>query len=95
MLAWARAIGRHSLGVYVIHAWLVVCLWAVMAPHFPEFAYDGVAAPIAFTAIVLALSYGLTRAIERWAPVPLLKPWWDTSPRQEPAVESRSDAQAQ
>ncbi len=94
-LGWARAIGRHSLGVYVIQSWLALCLWAVIASHVPEFAFDGLVVPLAFATAVLALSYWLTRAIERWAPVPLLKPWWDTSARHEPAVDSRSAAQAQ
>ena len=36
LFAWARAIGRHSLGVYVTHGWLVFCLWLAIADHFPR-----------------------------------------------------------
>ena len=34
---------------------------------------------LALAAVALACSYGITRALDRWAPVPFLRPWWSTA----------------
>ena len=81
-LAWARAIGTRSLGVYAIHAWLAFVLWHLLLNAVPPFRADGLMFPVAFAAAVLAISYALTLLIERFAPVPLLRPWWDTRARE-------------
>ncbi|MGC4175835.1 acyltransferase family protein [Demequina sp.] len=82
-LAWARAIGRNSLGIYAVHFWVIAAVVLVAAPVLADRGVTGlgVAVPVGVTAVGLGLSFALTRALERWAPSPFLHPWWDISER--------------
>jgi uncharacterized membrane protein YcfT len=94
-LGWARAMGRYSLGIYATHYVVGVAIVMAAYPLVRNVRGPGMGILIPFGAVVLAAaaSYWLTRAIDRWAPVPLLKPWWNTSAH---ARESRGAvAQAQ
>jgi len=51
--------------------------------------------PAGVAVLTIAASYGLTRAIERFAPVPLLRPWWSTSAAGEPARSTTVPTPAQ
>jgi len=94
-MGWARAMGRYSLGIYATHYVVGVAGVLAVAPHVREIRGPGVGliVPLAVVVAVAAASYWLTRAIDRWAPVPLLRPWWDTTAQ---AAEPRGAvAQAQ
>lgn len=87
VFAWARAIGRHSLGVYVTHSWVIVLLWTALGSRVPSFRLHNAVLSVVMLAAALAIAYGLTRALERFAPVPLLRPWWSTRARDERPAE--------
>jgi uncharacterized membrane protein YcfT len=95
VLGWARAVGRNSLGVYVVHGWLAYVLWALAEDRLPEFRFDGAVVPLLFALVLLGISYTAARALDRWAPVPFLRPWWDTTARTVPAEREALRAQAQ
>jgi len=89
-MRWARAIGRRSLGVYAVHAWLGYAVWVRLGEYVPEFPGSSVVVPVGYSAGVVAAAYGVTAALARWAPVPFVRPWWsmarrDTDPAQRPA----------
>jgi len=94
-LRWARAVGRHSLGVYASHVIFVVALVALVAPVAPRFLGAGIVIPCALAAAVVATAYGLTVMLERVAPVPFLRPWWDMSERRADRGEEWVPARAE
>ncbi|MCR6711316.1 MAG: acyltransferase family protein [Demequina sp.] len=77
-LGFANAIGRNSLGVYVTHL-PVLAIFTLATPLFPAGPGARSVVPLALAAVALACSYGITRALDRWAPVPFLRPWWSTA----------------
>jgi uncharacterized membrane protein YcfT len=95
VLGWARAIGRRSLGIYASHVVIGYALWALLRDDVPAFAQGGLVVPIALAAITLALSFLVQLALKRWAPVPLLRPWWDASDRSTTPVRTDVNPQAQ
>lgn len=78
-MGWARAVGSNSLGVYVIHSWMGAIIALTFVSRVDWFRGASVIVPATATALTIAASYGLSRAIDRFAPVPLLRPWWSTS----------------
>lgn len=86
-MRWARAIGRRSLGVYAIHAWLAFGIWVRIEDYVPDFRGAGVILPIGYTIFVVASAYWITAALARWVPVPFVRPWWSMARRDaEPAT---------
>lgn len=85
-LGWARAIGRRSLGVYASHAAILALLWNLLGARIPSFSAGSLVTPVVAGLVTLGLAYALTMALHRWAPVPLLRPWWSTRARKEDAV---------
>lgn len=79
--AWARAIGRRTLGVYAQQIVVTQALGAVLAGVVPLSAGAGFALPIATAIVAVGICYGTTMLLLRWAPVPFLRPWWNTSAR--------------
>lgn len=94
-LAWARAIGRESLGVYASHLVIATVLVLALRPVYRGHYWrgEGVGIPALIVVATLALAFALTRALRRWLPVPLLKPWWNMSAA--PLEQRRASAQAQ
>ena len=92
-MSWARAVGRNSLGVYVVHLSILIAIARLVVPRVPSFTGAAVLVPVAIAAAAIAVSYGITRALERWAPVPLLRPWWDARAR--PVVPEQDTASVQ
>ena len=82
VLGWARAVGRRSLGVYALHSMLSAVVVTGVVGALPVFKGAGIVVPLVLGAVVVAAAYGVTRALDRWAPVPFLRVWWDTSSRQ-------------
>jgi peptidoglycan/LPS O-acetylase OafA/YrhL len=82
-LGWARAMGRYSLGIYATHYVTGIAVVFAVVPHLEAIRGPGmgVVVPFAVVVVVAVASYWFTRAIDRWAPVPLLRPWWSTTAR--------------
>jgi len=97
LLAWSRAIGRESLGVYVIHYWVLGAFVLVAARVLADAGVTGlgVVVPLVVTALALVTAFGMTLALKRWAPVPFLRPWWDMSEQKVERDKDGARAQAE
>lgn len=92
-LSWAVAMGRRSLGVYVTHRVIAILLVGLLAPtlthaHIRGF---GTAVPLGLTVLTIVAAYGLVALITKFAPMPLLRPWWGTTARESQPVLARAE----
>jgi hypothetical protein len=87
---WARVVGRRSLGVYASHLVIMLVLLHLLGDAVAPFPADGVVMPLGIAAATLTLAVLLQVALSRWAPVPLLRPWWSTVGAEQPLAPARA-----
>lgn len=94
-VVWVRAVGKRTLGIYAMQALVIEAIFAVLNLAVPASALGGWLMPLAVAVAAVAISYGIARLLLRFAPVPFLRPWWDSSSRADTAVQPDASSPAQ